>query len=154
MCNLEVSSNQRNLTNANSIKVCERLSSLAAQAFTENTIGSRVYLTTGGGEDIEGAYNLALRYWNRSGSMGSSLGGGYRKQRLILFRNCYHGSTFIPASMKPEFSDYGWKRWMEGESEKVYKSSPHRMFMDKSQMKPGENVRQAASKFCKACRTS
>ncbi|KAF4414673.1 acetylornithine aminotransferase [Fusarium acutatum] len=136
--------------------VCERLSGLAAQAFPEKMTGSRVYLTAGGGEGIEAAYHLALRYWNKSGPLGSSLGGGYRKQKLISFRNCYHGSTFIPASMKPEFSDYGWKRWMEGESENVYKGSPHRMFinvdpphelfMDKEKMKPGENVGQAAAR--------
>uniref|UniRef100_A0A0D2YJG8 4-aminobutyrate aminotransferase n=1 Tax=Fusarium oxysporum (strain Fo5176) TaxID=660025 RepID=A0A0D2YJG8_FUSOF len=146
MSKLEVSSNQRNLTSTNAIKVCERLSGLAAQAFQEKMTGSRVYLTAGGGEGIEAAYHLALRYWNKSGPLGSSLGGGYRKQKLISFRNCYRGSTFIPASMKPEFSDYGWKRWMEGESENVCKSSPHELFMDKKKMKPGENVGQGAAR--------
>jgi hypothetical protein len=118
--------------------------------------GSRVYLIVGGAEGIEGAYHLALRYWNKSGPLGTSYGGGYKKQKLISFRNCYHGSTFIPASMKPEFSDYGWKRWMEGQNKNVYASNPHRMFsnidpphelfLDKSKMKPGENVGQAAGK--------
>jgi adenosylmethionine-8-amino-7-oxononanoate aminotransferase len=153
MSKLEVSSNQRNLTNNNAIKLCERLSGLAAQAFPDMN-GSRVYLTTGGGEGIEAAYHLALRYWNKSGPLGTSYGDGYKKQKLISFRNCYHGSTFIPASMKPEFSDYGWKRWMEGHGREVYESPSHRMFsnidpphelfMDINKMKPGENVGQAA----------
>jgi len=155
MSKLEVSSNQRNLTNNNAVKLCERLSGLAAQAFPEMN-GSRVYLTTGGGEGIEAAYHLALRYWNKSGPLGSSYGEGYKKQKLISFRNCYHGSTFIPASMKPEFSDYGWKRWMEGHDREVYESPSHRMFsnidpphelfMDINKMKPGENVGQAAAR--------
>lgn len=157
MSKLEVSSNQRNMTNNNAIKVCERLSGLAAQAFPEKMTGSRVYLTAGGGEGIEAAYHLALRYWNKSGPLGSSVGGGYKKQKLISFRNCYHGSTFIPASMKPEFSDYGWKRWMEGHGKDVYQSKshqmflnidpPHELFMDKSKMRAGENVGQAAGMF-------
>lgn len=153
MTKLEVSSNQRNLTNNNAVKLCERLSGLAARAFPEMT-GSRVYLTAGGAEGIEAAYHLALRYWNKSGPMGTSYGGGYKKQKLISFRNCYHGSTFIPASMKPEISDYGWKRWMEGHDRELAESPSHRMFcnidpphelfLDKSKMNKGENVGQAA----------
>ncbi|EUC38645.1 hypothetical protein COCCADRAFT_32300 [Bipolaris zeicola 26-R-13] len=154
MTKLEVSSNQRNLTNKNAVKLCERLSGLAAQAFPEKITGSRVYLTTGGGEGIEAAYHLALRYWNKSGPLGTSYGGGYKKQKLISFRNCYHGSTFVSASMKPEFSDYGWKRWMEGHERDVYESSSHRMFcnidpphelfFERSKLKHGESVGQAA----------
>ena len=156
MSKLENSSNQRNLTNNIAIKLCERVPGLAAQAFPEKMTGSRVYLTAGGSEGIEAAYHLALRYWNKSGPPGTSYGRGYKKQKLISFRNCYHGSTFISASMKPEFSDYGWKRWMEGHDDSVYASNPHRMFsnidpphelfMDKSKMKAGENVGQAAGK--------
>lgn len=158
MTKLEVSSNQRNLTNKNAVKLCERLSGLAAQAFPEKITGSRVYLTTGGGEGIEAAYHLALRYWNKSGPLGTSYGGGYKKQKLISFRNCYHGSTFVSASMKPEFSDYGWKRWMEGHERDVYESSSHRMFcnidpphelfFERSKLKHGESVGQAAGKWC------
>lgn len=159
MSKLEVTSNQRNLTNTNAVKACERLSGLAAQAFPGKMTGSRVYLTAGGAEGIEAAYHLALRYWSKSGPFGSSVGGGYKKQKLISFRNCYHGSTFVAASMKPEMSDYGWKRWMEGQPKEVYGSPPHRMFvnidpphelfMDKSKMKKGENVGQAAgTSFC------
>lgn len=156
MSKLEVSSNQRNLTNTNAIKVCERLSGLAAQAFPKME-DARVYLTAGGAEGIEAAYHLALRYWNKSGPLGTSVGGGYKKQKLISFRNCYHGSTFIAASMKPEISDYGWKRWMEGQPKEVYNSPvhkmfididpPHEFFLDKSKIKPGENVGQAAGAY-------
>ena len=35
MTKLEVSSNQRNLTNNNAVKLCERLSGLVAQAFPD-----------------------------------------------------------------------------------------------------------------------
>ncbi|KAF2197647.1 PLP-dependent transferase [Delitschia confertaspora ATCC 74209] len=132
----QVAFEQRNLTKNNAIKVCERLSGLAAQAFPENMTGSRVYLTAGGGEGIEAAYHLALRN--------------------SFFRNYYPGSTFIPASMQPELSDYGWKRWMEGHDKSVYASNSHRMFsnidpphelfMDKSKMKEGENLGQAAAR--------
>lgn len=52
MSKLKVSSNQRNLTNNNAVKLCERLSGLAAQAFPDEMTGSRVYLTAGGGEGI------------------------------------------------------------------------------------------------------
>jgi adenosylmethionine-8-amino-7-oxononanoate aminotransferase len=154
MSKLEVSSNQRTLTNNNAIKVCERLSGLAARAFPEKMTGSRVYLTAGGGDGIGAAYHLALRYWNKSGPLGSSVEGGWKKQKVVSFPNCYRGSIFIPASMKPEFSDYGWKRWMDGQSKDAYRSPsyrmflnidpPHELFMDKSKMFPGENVGQAA----------
>ena len=157
MSKLEVSSNQRNLTNANAIMVCERLAGLASQVFPEKMTGARVYLTAGGAEGIEAAYHLALRYWNKSGPLGTSIGGGSKKQKVISFRNCYHGSTFIAASMKPEISDYGWKRWMEGQPKEVSEHSAHRMFvnidpphelfLDKSRMKPGENVGQAAGAY-------
>jgi 4-aminobutyrate aminotransferase-like enzyme len=118
--------------------------------------GSRVYLTAGGAEGIEAAYHLALRYWSKFGPLGTSVGGGYKKQKLISFRNCYHGSTFIAASMKPEISDYGWKRWMEGQPKEVYGSAAHRLFvnidpahelfLDKSKIRDGENVGQAAGR--------
>ncbi|KAL2263964.1 hypothetical protein VTK26DRAFT_3958 [Humicola hyalothermophila] len=156
MSKLEVSSNQRNLTNPNAIKVCERLSGIAARAFPDRMTGSRVYLTAGGAEGIEAAYHLALRYWNKSGPLGTSWGGGHKKQKLISFRNCYHGSTFIAASMKPEMSDYGWKRWMEGQPRKVYEhpahrmfvsiDPPHELFMDKYKIREGETVGQAAAR--------
>jgi adenosylmethionine-8-amino-7-oxononanoate aminotransferase len=154
MSKLEVSSNQRNLTNVNAIKACEKLAGLAAQAFPDMMEGARVYLTAGGAEGIEAAYHLALRYWNKSGPMGSSTGGYWKKQKLISFRNCYHGSTFIAASMKPEFSDYGWKRWMEGQGKEVYDHPSHRMFVsidpphdlffNQSNKKPGETVGEAS----------
>ncbi|KAK4233466.1 pyridoxal phosphate-dependent transferase [Achaetomium macrosporum] len=157
MSKLEVSSNPLNLTNSNAIKVCERLAGLAAQAFPDKITGSRVYLTAGGAEGVEAAYHLALRYWSKSGPLDSSVGGVYKKQKLISFRNCYHGSTFIPASMKPEISDYGWKRWMEGQPKEVYDhpahrmfvsiDPPHELFLDKSKMKEGENVGQAAGSY-------
>jgi len=156
MSKLEVSSNQRNLTNVNAIMVCERVAELASQVFPEKMTGARVYLTAGGAEGIEAAYHLALRYWNKSGPLGTSIGGGSKKQKVISFRNCYHGSTFIAASMKPEISDYGWKRWMEGQPKEVSEHSAHRMFvnidpphelfLDKSRIKPGENVGQAAAR--------
>jgi 4-aminobutyrate aminotransferase-like enzyme len=97
-----------------------------------------------------------LRYWSKRGLAGSSVPGYWKKQKLISFRNCYHGSTFIAASLKPEFSDYGWKRWMEGHPKEVYDHPVHRMFVsidpphdlffNSSNKRDGENVGQAAGK--------
>jgi hypothetical protein len=53
MGRLEVSSNQRNLTNVNAIKICEKLAGLSASAFPNTMTGARVYLTAGGAEGIE-----------------------------------------------------------------------------------------------------
>ena len=66
MQKLEVSSNQRNLTNVNAIKTCERLAGLAAGAFPEHMTGARVYLTAGGAEGIE-AGMFAFQYEKNTG---------------------------------------------------------------------------------------
>ncbi len=53
MQRLEVSSNQRNLTNVTAVKLCERLAQLAGRSFPKTMDGARVYLTVGGAEGIE-----------------------------------------------------------------------------------------------------
>lgn len=151
MRKLEVSSNQRNMTNPNAIQVCQKLSDLAKKEFPGHMDGARVYLTAGGAEGIEAAYHLALRYFSKSGPLGSSVGGGYKKQKVLSFRNCYHGATFIAQSLKPEFSDYGYQRWTEGQEDKFPKmfhriSPPHGKFFPSEDVKEGENVGQAAAR--------
>ncbi|KAI9015134.1 pyridoxal phosphate-dependent transferase [Gaertneriomyces semiglobifer] len=119
--------------------------------------GARVYLTAGGAEGIEAAYHLALRYHDKSGPLGTSLGGHWKKKKLISFRNCYHGSTFVPSSAKPEFIDYGWTRLTEGLPKEIKQDPAHRVFIDidpphdlffqSSNRKEGENVGQAAARM-------
>jgi 4-aminobutyrate aminotransferase-like enzyme len=90
MLKLGVSLDQRNLTNSSARKLCKRLSEIAAQVFPDKMAESRVFLTTGQDASIEAAYHLALRFWNRSGVLGTKFLGGYNKQKIITFRNCYH----------------------------------------------------------------
>ena len=59
------------------------------QAFPEEMTGSRGYLTIGGGEGIKAAYHLTMRYWSKSAPLGSSVGGWYKKQKLISFRKVF-----------------------------------------------------------------
>jgi 4-aminobutyrate aminotransferase-like enzyme len=118
---------------------------------------SQVFLTAGQEEGIEAAYHLALRFWNRSGVLGTKFLGGYNKQKIITFRNSFHGSTFIPASMSSASPEYGWARWMDGQDRDVYESNPHRMFIsidpphelfsDKLTMRPVENTGQVAGAY-------
>lgn len=157
MCRLEVGSNQRNMTTQPAVQLCERLAELSKRCFGQPFDGARVYLTVGGAEGIEAAYHLALRYWNKSGLLGSSSPGYWKKKKIISLRNCYHGSTFIPASLKPEFSDYGWHRLTEGwENSKKEDNTlkffntidaPHELFFNKNNIKEGENIGQAAARM-------
>jgi 4-aminobutyrate aminotransferase-like enzyme len=157
MLKLGPSPDQRYLTNSSASKLCRRLSELAAQSFPDKMAESRVFLTTGQQEGIEAAYHLALRFWNRSSLLGTKFFGGYNKQKIITFRNCYHGSTFVPALMSSESPEYGWTRSMEGYDRDVQKSNPHRiftsfdppheLFLDKLNMKPLENTGQATGAY-------
>ncbi|KIJ52729.1 hypothetical protein M422DRAFT_64818 [Sphaerobolus stellatus SS14] len=141
MRTLEIGSNQRNMTNDKAILLCQKLSDLAKEAYPGYFDGARVYLTAGGAEGVEAVYHLVLRYWDKSGIMGSST-RGYWKKKLVGFRNCYHGSTFVPSSLKTEFYDYGWDRLTEGCID-----PPNEMFFNKDKIKPGENVGQAAARL-------
>lgn len=86
--------------------------------------------------------------------MGSSAPGYWKKKKIIAFRNCYHGATFVPHSLKEEFSDYGWHRLTEGWSDEKRNDPdlkffnaidpPHELFMKKERIREGENVGQAA----------
>lgn len=59
MQKLEVA-NQRNMTNVNAIKLCEKLPQLANSAFPEHFgDSSRVFLTVGGAEGIEAGMAVA-----------------------------------------------------------------------------------------------
>jgi adenosylmethionine-8-amino-7-oxononanoate aminotransferase len=157
MLKLGVPTDQRNLTNSSANKLCKRLSEIAAQSFPDKMADSHVFLTTGQDAGIEAAYHLALRFWNRSGVLGTKFLGGYNKQKIITLRNGYHGSTFIPASMSSTSSEYGWARWMDGHDRDVIESNPHRMFtcidpphelfLEKLTMRPAENVGQAAGAY-------
>jgi adenosylmethionine-8-amino-7-oxononanoate aminotransferase len=157
MLKLGPSLDQRNLTNSSANKLCKRLSEIAAHSFPDKMAESRVFLTTGQEEGVEAAYHLALRFWNRSGLLGTKFLGGYKKQKIITFRNCYHGSTFISASMSSASPEYGWTRWMEGYDRDVCESNPHRMFtsidpphelfLNKLKMRPLENTGQAAGAY-------
>ncbi len=89
--------------------------------------------------------------------MGSSTGGYWRKKKVIALRNGYHGCTFVAASMKEEFTDYGWKRWMEGEPNEVKNHPAHSMFMhvdppydlfiNPKLRREGENAAQASGQW-------
>ncbi|KIJ26279.1 hypothetical protein M422DRAFT_785289 [Sphaerobolus stellatus SS14] len=111
--------------------------------------GARVYLTAGGAEGVEAG---ELSEWH----YGSST-RGYWKKKLIGFRSCYHGSTFVPFSLMTEFYDYGWDRLTEGWSTEMKQHKdlhffssndpPNEMFFNKDKIKQGENVGQAAARL-------
>ncbi|KIJ26280.1 hypothetical protein M422DRAFT_272668 [Sphaerobolus stellatus SS14] len=76
------------MTNNNEVTLlCQDLADLAKEAYPEYVDGARVYLTVGGAEGIEAAYHPALRYWDKSGVIGSSTPGYWKKKKLKSFCN-------------------------------------------------------------------
>jgi adenosylmethionine-8-amino-7-oxononanoate aminotransferase len=96
-------------------------------------------LTTGGAESIEAAYHLALSYW--------VIKGKKKKTKLISFKNCYRGSTFLCASANPRIPSYGFSR-ITGSyvPHFIHLDFPNGNYFPRDQIRNDENLEQAAAR--------
>jgi putrescine aminotransferase len=132
----------KNMVGTSHIKVVQcakKLVSIAQQSFPDM---ESAYFCCGGSEANEAAIHLALRYWEQK-NMKS-------KRKIIAFNDCYHGSSFISASVNPQVTSYGWDRFTgkSGSRNDVFLNIdfPSSGTMEFHSIKEGESMGQAAAR--------
>jgi len=100
MTKLEFALNISSFSHIPAIECAERILTIARKEFHNM---ERVFFTSGGSEAVEVAIHCCLKYWQLKGQSA--------KKRIISFKNCYHGTTFMSSSLSEETrEDYGMKR--------------------------------------------
>lgn len=101
MKTLEFAPNIFNYSHVSAIKCAEKIVAITKHEYPSM---ERVYFTSGGSEAVESAIHCAERYWELMTNTDS-------KKKIISFRNCYHGSTFVSSSLNEQTSkdEYGWQ---------------------------------------------
>ena len=88
-------------SNPSAIKLDKKMIEIAQDNGLPNMC--QAFFCLGGSEANESAFHLALRYTEKKGHK--------KKVGFISFKNCYHGATFMSASVNPARTDkYGWNR--------------------------------------------
>ncbi|KAL7752918.1 hypothetical protein RI367_001367 [Sorochytrium milnesiophthora] len=156
MTRLEFIGNQKNNSNPRVIELIEKLLTLSNKEIPDRNYQS-AFFCADGASAVDEAIHLAWRYWDKKGPLGTSTLGYWKKKKIISFKNCYHGTTFLPASLKPELSEHGWHRLMEGLDESVVNHPAHKIFQsidfpnefffNKDKINEYENVGQAAARL-------
>jgi len=111
---------------------------------------SQVFFCDAGAESNETAFNIALRYWEMK-NMKS-------KCKFISFKNCYHGASFMCASVNPaKTSTYGWERLTHSTItgtvyDQLHKpftaiDFPNANFFPHDKIREGESLGQAAARL-------
>ncbi|EFC39923.1 predicted protein [Naegleria gruberi] len=114
MKTMEFAPNIYNYSHSSAIKCAEKLVSITKHEYPSM---ERVYFTSGGSEAVEASIHLAERYW-------SLLNNSQTKKKIISFRNCYHGSTFVSSSLNEQVGkdEYGYQN-LKGPTDRFSKDS-------------------------------
>ncbi|KAF0979393.1 hypothetical protein FDP41_001736 [Naegleria fowleri] len=121
MKQMEFSLNVASYSHVCVIQCAEKILSIAK---TELPSMDKVYFTSGGSEAVESAIHCALKYWQ--------LQGKDSKRRIISFKNCYHGSTFISSSLNESMKEeYGLERVSKEQTSCLNVDFPHDLVINK-----------------------